>query len=383
MCGQETPDAVPRRTSDGRWVNLPRWPIVLLALLYSVFRLLLETLVDRRHPDADLRLELLVLRHQLGVLQRQVKRPRWGAADRLLLTGLSQRLPRPTWSCFLVSPQTLLRWHRDLVRRKWSLFASRPRRGRPGLVTERRELILRLARENSRWGYRRIQGELLKLGVRCSHETIRSVLRRHGLPPAPRRARTSWRQFLRQHASQILATDFFTVETVWLQRLYVLFFIELGSRRVHLAGCTANPSATWVAQQARQLAWRIADGEVRLRFLLRDRDDKFTLAFDEVFRSEGVEVIRLPVRSPVANSFAERWVGTARRECLDHLLIVGRRHLEYVLGEFVEHYQEARPHQGLGQQTPSGGPPVPVPGGRVVRRDRLGGLIHEYERAAA
>ena len=163
----------------------------------------------------------------------------------------------------------------------------------------------------------------------------------------------------------------------------MLFFIELGSRRVHLAGCTANPSATWVAQQARQLAWRIADGEVRLRFLLRDRDDKFTLAFDEVFRSEGVEVIPLPVRFPVANSFAERWVGTARRECLDHLLIVGRRHLEYVLGEFVEHYQEARPHQGLGQQTPSGGPPVQVPGGRVVRRDRLGGLIHEYERAAA
>ena len=163
----------------------------------------------------------------------------------------------------------------------------------------------------------------------------------------------------------------------------MLFFIELGSRRVHLAGCTANPSATWVAQQARQLAWRIADGELRPRFLLRDRDDKFTPAFDEVFRSQGVEVIRLPVRSPVANSVAERWVGTARRECLDHLLIVGRRHLEYVLGEFLEHYQEARPHQRLGRRTPSGEPPAPGPAGRIVRRDRLGGLIHEYERAAA
>jgi putative transposase len=357
---------------------------VLFALLYSVLRLLLHALIDRRRPEAELRLELLVLRHQLGVLQRQVKRPHWRPADRLLLAGLSQRLPRPTWPCFLVRPATLLGWHRDLVRRKWALVARRPRCGRPGLVAERRELILRLARENTRWGYRRIQGELLKLGVRCSHETIRGILRRHGLPPAPLRARTTWRQFLRQQAHQILATDFFTVDTVWFQRLYVLFFIELGSRRVHLAGCAANPSAAWVAQQARQLAWRISDGELRPRFLLRDRDAKFTRAFDEVFRTEGVEVIRLPVRSPVANSFAERWLGTARREVLDHVLIFGRRHLENVLSEFVEHYHKARPHQGLGQRTPSGDiRDQPLTAARIVRRDRLGGLIHEYERAAA
>lgn len=240
-----------------------------------------------------------------------------------------------------------------------------------------------MARENTRWGYRRIQGEILKLGVRCSHETVRAVLRRHGLPPAPLRARTTWRQFLRQHAHQILATDFFTVETVWLQRLYVLFFIELGSRRVHLAGCTANPSAAWVTQQARQLAWRIADGELRPRFLLRDRDAKFARAFDEISQSEGVEVIRLPVRAPVANSIAERWVGTARRECLDHLLIFGRRHVESVLREFVDHYETARPHQGLGQRTPGGERPTPALGGPILRRDRLGGPIHEYERAAA
>ena len=164
-----------------------------------------------------------------------------------------------------------------------------------------------------------------------------------------------------------------------------MFFIEPGSRRVHLAGCTTNPSATWVVQQARQLPWRIGDGELTPRFLLRDRDAKFTWAFDEVFQSEGLQVIRLPVRSPVANSFAERWVGTAPRECLDHLLIVGRRHLESVLCEFVEHYQEAPPHQGLGQRTPSGEPVVArvTPAGWIVRRDRLGGLIHEYERAAA
>ena len=243
---------------------------------------------------------------------------------------------------------------------------------------------MRLARENTRWSYRRIQGELVKLSVRCSHETIRRILRCHRLPPAPLRARTAWRQFLRQQAHQILATDFFTVETVWFQRLYVLFFIELGSRRVHLAGCTAHPSAVWVAQQARQLAWRISEGELRPRFLLRDRDSKFTRAFDQVFRSEGVEVTRVPFRTPVANSHAERWVGTARREVLDHMLIFGRRHLEYVLSEFVEHYQKARPHHGTGQRTPGGDiPDQPVTTGRIVRRDRLGGVIHEYQRAAA
>jgi transposase len=177
----------------GERIDLPGWPIAVLALLYSVFRILLEALVDRHRSDASLRLELLVLRHQLRVLERQIKRPRWRPRDRLLLAGLSQRLPRTSWLSFLVSPETLLRWHRALVQRKWAIFARRPRRGRPGLVAERRELILRLARENTRWGYRRIQGELLKLGVRCSHETIRS---RDGLPPAPLRAQTSWRQFL-------------------------------------------------------------------------------------------------------------------------------------------------------------------------------------------
>ena len=186
---------------------------MLLALLYSGFRLVLDALIDRCRPEAQLRLELLVLRHQLRVLECQVKRPRWRPADRLLLACLSQRLPRPTWLCFLVRPPTLLGWHRDLVRREWALFGRRPRLGRPGLVAERGELILRLARENTLWGYRRIQGELLKLGVRCSHETMRGILCRQGLPPAPLRARTTWRQF--QQAHQILATDFFTVDTVW------------------------------------------------------------------------------------------------------------------------------------------------------------------------
>jgi hypothetical protein len=235
-------------------------------------------------------------------------------------------MPKPSWRSLLVSPETLLRWHRELVRRKWALYSRRSRRKRSR--GERDELILRLARENARWGYRRIPGELLKLGCRCSPGTVRNVLRRHGLLPAPRRSQRSWREFVRQHAEQILAADFFVVETVWLQRLYVLFFLELGTRRVHLAGCTAHPNADWVSQQTRNLAWELQDSELQIRFLLRDRDAKFTRAFDEVLGGEGVRVIKLPYRAPRAKSFAERWVGTAPREALDHILIFGRRHLE-------------------------------------------------------
>jgi putative transposase len=299
-------------------------------------------------------------------------------------SSASRLLPRPAWRSFLVGPETLLRWHRELVRWKWALYARRPPRGRPGPSPERQELIVRLARENPRWGYRRIQGELLKLGCRCSHGTVRNVLRQHRLLPAPRRGQSSWREFVRQHAEQMLAVDFFTVETVWLQRLYVLFFLEIGSRCVHLAGCTASPTGAWVVQQARQLAWLLQDRKIQAGFLLRDRDSKFTAGFDEVFRSEGVEVMRLPYRSPRANSFAERWVGTARRELLDHLLIFGRRHLEYVLHEFVGHYEEAPPHQGLGQRTPrQPAPRAATESGPVLRRDRLGGVLHEYFRKAA
>ncbi len=248
---------------------------------------------------------------------------------------------------------------------------------------ELKELVLRFARENSRWGYRRIQGELGKLGWRCSHGTVRLILQRAGLGPAPQRSRITWREFLGQHARELLATDFFTVETAWLERLHVLFFLELGSRRVHYAGCTRYPTTAWVVQQARNLAWKLQEEGQELKFLLRDRDAKFPAAFDAVFRSEGLQIIRLPYRAPRANAVAERWVGTVRREALDHLFILGRRHLDYVLREYVDHYQRARPHQGLDQRVP--GEPLQAGierSGRVVRRDRLGGLIHEYSRAA-
>jgi len=259
-----------------------------------------------------------------------------------------------------------------------------PRRspGRPAVDDRIRPLVLRFARENQGWGYRRIAGELLKLGLRVSPSTVRRILLANGLAPAPRRSGPSWRQFLRQQTASILACDFFTVETISLRRFYVLFFIELGSRRVHLAGCTSNPSGAWVTQQARNLGF--TGLFERIRFLIHDRDSKFAAAFDEVFRSEGIRVIHTPIRAPQANAYAERFVRTVRAECLDWVLIIGRRHLETVLRIYTAHYNRERPHRGLALLPPD---PTkadrPPSGGEIKRRDRLGGLIHEYHRAAA
>jgi hypothetical protein len=187
----------------------------------------------------------------------------------------------------------LLRWHRELVRRRWTYRRQPP--GRPPLAAQTRQLVLRLAAENPTWGYKRIHGELVGLGIPLSPSSVWNILRRHGIEPAPRRASASWREFLRQQAAGMLECDFFTVETLWLRRLHVLFFIELAGRRVHLAGVTANPNSAWVAQQARNLIMALAEQEQQTRFLIRDRDCKFTAAFDEIFRSEGIRVIRAPV----------------------------------------------------------------------------------------
>ncbi len=350
------------------------------SFLYVVLRRLLELLALRRRGEADKDIEIVVLRHQLAVLRRQVKRPIFRPADRAFLAAASRVLTGERWHAFLVRPETLLRWHRRLVARKW----TRPHRppGRPALDPEVKDLILRLARENPRWGYQRIRGELLKLGIRVCATTVATLLRRHGLRPAPRRGPT-WGEFLRQQAAGIMACDFFTVETIRLKTLYVLFFIELGTRRVHIAGATANPDSAWVTQQARNLAMDGRLGDVR--FLIRDRDAKFSGPFDEVFRTEGIRVIITPIRAPNANAFAERWVKTVRSECLDWVLVRGRRHLERVLGAYVRHYNEGRPHRGRELRPPAGAPtcsgsdPRATP---VRRRDLLGGLIHEYEVAA-
>ena len=318
---------------------------MLSTLAYLTLCRSIQLLALLARGDAAKDLEILVLRHQLAVLRRQSTRPKLEPGDRALLAAVSRVLPRSRWSCFFVTPETLLRWHRRLVAGAWTYPHRGP--GRPPLDQELQQLIVRLARENPRWGYQRIQGELLHLGVRLSATVIRTTLRRHGLDPAPRRAATTWRAFLRQQAAGIVACDFFTVDTVWLRRLYVLFFIELDTRRVHLAGVTANPDGQWVTQQARNLLLVLGEQGRRARFVLRDRDAKFSRTFDEVFRSDGAEVLLTPVQAPRANAYAERWVRTVRAECLDWLLVVSRGHLEQILRVYVQHYNRHRPHRAL------------------------------------
>jgi len=297
----------------------------MLFMLWLTVRLLTRLLVVPNADDGTKDLEILVLRHQLRVLRRKTGRPRLTAGDRVLLAAASRVLPRQRWaSSFLVTPQTLLRWHRTLVRQKWTYGKERTP-GRPPIDPLIAELIVRMAGENARWGCVRISSELRKLGIRVGATTIRTLLRRHGLGPAPRRTGPSWTQFLRAQAEGIVACDLFTVETIRLRTLFVLFFIHLSSRRVVLAGVTPNPDSAWVTQQARNVAMDLDDQDLAARFLLRDHDAKFTGSFDEVFCSEGAEVIRTPIQAPKANAHAERWVQTARAECLDWTLVLGRR----------------------------------------------------------
>jgi putative transposase len=361
---------------------------VAVSFLYWSLRRLLELVVLRRRSEREKEIEILLLRHQLRVLERQLARPRLTQADRALLAAFCRVLPRQAWSSYFVTPATLLRWHRELVARRWTYPHRRP--GRPATRIEARELVVRLARENPGWGYRRIQGELVGLGVKIAASTVWTILREAGIKPAPRRLETSWAEFLRQQAASILECDFLTVDTLFLRRFYVLFFIELATRRVHLAGITTNPDSRWVTQQARNLLMQLDDEAIRPRFLIRDHDSRFTRDFDEVFRSQGIRMIKAPVRAPRARAHAERWVGTLRRECLDLLLIVGRQHLEHVLSAYALHYNKHRPHRSLGQRPPVSNMPSSdeqavahvIEIDRVRRRDLLGGLIHEYRLAA-
>jgi putative transposase len=354
-----------------------------LRLLYLLFCQVLRWLALLARSTATKDVELLMLRHEVAVLRRQVTRPRLDWADRAVLAGLARLLPRLAWRGVFVQPATLLRWHRELVRRRWTYPH---RRGRPSIPSEVRALVLRLAGENPTWGYRRIHGELCRLGYkgRIGASTVWTILQRAGVDPAPRRSAVSWRQFLRAQATGVLAIDFFTVDTVLLRRLYVLFVIEVATRRVHVMGVTPHPVGDWVAQQARNLLMGLEDRVGLFRFLLRDRDTKFTAAFDAVFAAEGIQVLRTPVRAPRANAYAERWVGTVRRELLDRTLIMGRRHLEMVLSDYVMHYNQHRPHRSLDQGPPLGviPPPAPAADVPVVRLDRVGGLIHEYAQVA-
>jgi transposase InsO family protein len=325
----------------------------------------------------------LVLRHEVAVLRRQIRRPRLSWADRAVFAALIRLLSQAGQLRRIVTPATILRWHRDLVTRRW----TQPRRRHTGgrcTAAELRRLVLRLASENSTWGYRRIHGELAGLGYQLAPSTVWSILKRAGLDPAPRRDGPSWPEFLRAQAHGILATDFFCVDPLLGHRLYVLFVVEHATRRVHLLGITANPTGAWVAQQARNLLMDLGDRAAQFKFFIRDRDSKFTAVFDAVFASEAIRILRTPVRAPRANAIAERWIGTVRRELLDRMLILNRRQLEVVLVEYVAHFNTRRPHRALDQAAPLRAlPPPAVPSPlRVRRRDRLGGLIHEYSQVA-
>jgi putative transposase len=353
---------------------------MLFALAYSWLRLLLD-LVDVRLRVHDPEAELLLLRHQLRVVRRQVKRPQLNTADRTIMAALSQLVNRPALVGMLVQPETVLGWHRELVRKKWAAFGRRRGPGRPGLDPEIQHLILQIAKGNPRWGCVRVRGELLKLGYRVSATAIRRLLSRNRIGPAPLRSRQTWKAFLRAQASAIVLTDFLSVDTVFLKRLYVLLYMELATRRVIWFAVTDRPDAAWVTQQARNVSWELSQLGLQARFLIHDHDAKYGGGSDLVFEGDGVAVIRTPIAAPRANSHMERQIGSSRRECLDWLLILNRRHLERVLTEWLEHYNQARPHRGLDLHTPIARSDPVVASGPVRCHERLGGLLREYSRA--
>ncbi|TDD40912.1 integrase core domain-containing protein [Saccharopolyspora elongata] len=353
-----------------------------LRLLYLIFVRTGGWLSLLGRSSASKDVEILVLRHEVSVLRRANPKPRMNWADRAIFAALNRLLPKALRAHRLITPGTVLRWHRRLVARKWT-YPNHT--GRPPVDDSIAVLIERMARENHIWGYKRIQGELLKLGYRVAASTIRRVLKGLRIPPAPLRCTdTTWRQFLRTQASTMLACDFFHVDcAVTLKRIYVFFVMEVGSRYVHMLRTTTNPDGAWTTQQARHLLMDLGDGITEFRYLVRDRAGQFTASFDAILADVGIQVVKTPPRCPRANCFAERFVRTIRAELTDRLLIFGERHLRAVLTEYVRHYNGHRPHRARELRPPRPRHPVAnLSHERIKTRPVLGGLINEYERAA-
>ena len=333
--------------------------------------------------------EILMLRHQLAVAQRQ--RPRahtqltW--PDRAWLALLAGTLPieRLAGMRLIVTPGTIMRWHRDIVRRRWARLSRQGQSGRPATHRNVRSVVLRLARENESWGYRRIHGELAGLGIIVAPSTVWRILKSAGIDPAPRRDGPGWAEFLRSQAQGIVALDFFTVDLLNGTKVYVLAVIEHGTRRIRVLGATEHPVQSWVVQQARNLLMDLEDARMNVKFVLHDRDASFTQVFDAVFQAAGIGVIRSAVQAPRMNSIMERWIGSCRRELLDRTLIWNQRHLMMVLREYEDFYNSHRPHRALDQAAPLRPLPERVTDldhFQVQRHDRAGGVIHEYRLVA-
>ena len=370
-----------RRCDDLRLVGL-KLTFLIVSRVMSLLRL--------SHREAWWKdAEILMLRHQLAVAQRE--RPRVHAhltwPDRAWLALLAATLPvkRLAGMRLLVTPGTIVRWHRDIVRRRWARLSRQGRSGRPATHRRVRSMVLRLARENESWGYRRIHGELAGLGITVAPSTVWRILKSAGIEPAPRRNGSGWAEFLRSQARGILALDFFTADLLNGAKVYVLAVIEHGTRRIRVLGATEHPAQSWVVQQARNLLMDLGDTGTRMKFVLHDRDASFTATFDAVFQAAGVRVIRSAVRAPRMNSIMERWIGSCRRELLDRTLIWNQRHLMTVLREYEDFYNNHRPHRSLNQAAPL----RPLPEGvadldrfLVQRRNCVNGVIHEYHLVA-
>ena len=325
-------------------------------------------------------LEIIVLRHQLGVLRRQMDRPDFNDDDRSLLGAIAAALPRSRRAGWLVTPDTLLRWHRRRIARHWTQ-PSRPQ-GRPGTSAELRRLIVAMATENPTWGYRRIHGELVGLGHRIAASTIWQILKHAEVDPAPQRSDVTWSQFLRSQAA--VACDFATIDTVTLRRFYLLFFIDIPTRTVYLGGVTEHPTGAWTTQAARNLFIRHGHQLADAGALVRDRGSQFVEAFDEIFRTGDLKILKTPIRTPVANAFAERWIGTLRRELLDRTIIWNRQQFERIVVDYIDHYNTHRPHRSLQQRPPAPTRSPNPPDGplRLLKSTRCDGLINEYRHAA-